>query len=273
MSYPAIMVYVEAKAQPEQRVRLAASISEKFNATLIGVSALAMPPQTAGNGVTIPAVLDADTKEMAAILSRTETWFRKTAEPLHRRLEWRSEIGFPTAILVREARAADLLVVGRSDPPGDIYSTVDLAGAVLNAGRPVLVVPKGVSTLRGRHVVIGWKDTREARRAVVDALPFLQEADTVAIVEIYDSDETGSPQKRIDDVAHFLERHKVPVGPKISVRRKQSDAAQLIRVTQDAGGDLLITGAYGHSRVGEWIFGGVTRELLASSPICCLMSH
>jgi nucleotide-binding universal stress UspA family protein len=134
-------------------------------------------------------------------------------------------------------------------------------------------VPDGIGSLRAKHVVIGWKDTREARRAVQDALPFLHEADSVAIVEIYESDGVDAAQDHIDDVANYLGRHRIKAGPKITLRRKGSDATQLIRVAQDAGADLLVTGAYGHSRLGEWIFGGMTRELLASSPICCLMSH
>jgi len=264
MRYPAIMVFVEAEDASEQRVRLAASIAEKFNATLIGVSALALPQ-----------VLDKEIKEFQTILSQREAWFSKFIGPLHLELEWRAAIDFPTDVLLNEARAADLVVIGRSKPSEDLHRRVDLARAVLDAGRPVLVVPDGIGTLRARHVVIGWKDRREARRAVTDALPFLREADTVAIVEIYDADGSEAAQKRITDVAQFLERHKVSVGPKISVRHaaSNSDAAQLIRIAQDAGGDLLVTGAYGHSRLGERLFGGVTRELLASSPICCLMSN
>ena len=273
MSYATIMVYVDAESVPEQRVRLAAMVAEKFSSTLIGLSALAMRPPVATDGVVIPEVLDAEVKQMKATLSQKESWFRNFAGKLHQKLEWRSAVGFPTDVLVREARGADLIVVGRSKPQGDLYSTVNLAGAVLNAGRPVLVVPDGIGTLRAKHVVIGWKDAREARRAVPDALPFLHEADSVAIVEIHDTDETGLAQKNIDDVANFLGRHKIKAGPKITLQRKGSDAGQLLRVAQDAGVDLLVTGAYGHSRLGEWFFGGVTRELLTSSPICCLMSH
>jgi nucleotide-binding universal stress UspA family protein len=127
--------------------------------------------------------------------------------------------------------------------------------------------------LRAERVVIGWKDTREARRAVHDALPFLHEAEHVAIVEICEPDEADMAQKSIDEVAQYLERHRIKAGPKIVLHRKGSDATQLIRLVQDEGADLLVTSAYGHSRLGEWIFGGMTRDLLNSCPVFCLMSH
>jgi nucleotide-binding universal stress UspA family protein len=77
----------------------------------------------------------------------------------------------------------------------------------------------------------------------------------------------------MDDVARYLNRHRITGGPRVILHRDGSAAALLIRLAQDEGADLLVTGAYGHSRLGEWIFGGVTHELLATSPICCLMSH
>jgi nucleotide-binding universal stress UspA family protein len=267
------MVYINTDGAPEQRVRLAARLADKFTATLIGFSALAIRPPLVVEGAVIAQVTEAEIKEMRAKLASKENWFRNIAGAEHRKLEWRSVLDFPTEALAREARSADLIVIGQSKKLVDAYSSLDSGGALLKAGRPLLVVPEGVSSLRAEHVVIGWKDTREARRAVQDALPFLHEAGSVAIVEIYESDEADAAQNHIDDVAHYLGRHKINAGPKIALRRKDSDAAQLIRIAQEAGADLLVTGAYGHSRLGEWIFGGMTRDLLASSPICCLMSH
>ena len=75
------------------------------------------------------------------------------------------------------------------------------------------------------------------------------------------------------DVARYLARHRITGGPQVILHRQGSGAAQLIKLAQEEGADLLVAGAYGHSRLGEWIFGGVTRDLLAQTPICCLMSH
>ena len=153
------------------------------------------------------------------------------------------------------------------------YGSLDLGGAILKMGRPTLVVPEGVGSLAREHVVIGWKDTREARRAVQDALPFLHEATRVTIFEACGPDEEKTALGRLDDVARYLALHRIKSGPMVMVQKEGSGAAQLLQIAKDERADLLVTGAYGHTRLGEWIFGGMTRELLATSPICCLMSH
>jgi nucleotide-binding universal stress UspA family protein len=122
-----------------------------------------------------------------------------------------------------------------------------------------------------RH--IGWKDTREARRAVQDALPLLRKAARITIVEACRLDEEETSLPRLNDVVRYLARHGITGGTKVTVEGKGSDAARLIEFANAETADLLVTGAYGHSRRGEWMFGGMTRELLATSPICCLMSH
>jgi nucleotide-binding universal stress UspA family protein len=137
----------------------------------------------------------------------------------------------------------------------------------------VLLVPEKVDSLRAENIVVGWKETREARRAVQDALPFLQEATRVTIVEVCGPGEEATAQSHLDDVAKYLSRHRIGGGPRVILQQEGSGAAQLIQLAADEKADLLVTGAYGHSRLGEWIFGGMTRDLLARSPICCLMSH
>jgi hypothetical protein len=88
-----------------------------------------------------------------------------------------------------------------------------------------------------------------------------------------ESGEEAAAQEHIDDVARYLTRHRISGGPRIIIHQEGSGAAQLVRLAQDEGADLIVAGAYGHSRLGEWMFGGMTRDLLATSPICCLMSH
>jgi nucleotide-binding universal stress UspA family protein len=273
MSYTTLLVYVEAERAPEQRLRLAASMADKFAATLIGFSALAAKPPVVAEGVVVAEVTEAEIKELRKKLAEKQVWFRKIVAAEHRKLEWRSAVDLPTDALVREARCADLIVIGQSKGREDVYGSLDPGGAILRAGRPVLVVPEGIGSLRAQHVVIGWKDTREARRAALDALPFLHEAARVTIVEICGSGEEEQAREHIDDVARYLRRHRITAGPEVILHRRGSEAAQLIGLAQDENADLLVTGAYGHSRLGEWFFGGMTRELLASSPICCLMSH
>ena len=272
MSYATLMVYVDADDAPERRVRLAAGLADKFSATLTGMSALAIEPFVA-EGVVIEDMTEAAVNEATEKLAGRDKWFRAIAGADHRKLDWRSMMEFPTDALAREARSADLVVIGQARGTGDIYNAFDPGVALLKTGRPTLVVPEDVGSLHADHVVIGWKDAREARRAVQDALPFLHKATRVTVVEICESGEEAAARKHIDDVARYLARHRIRGDVRVLVRQEGSGASQLLKLAQDEGADLLVSGAYGHSRLGEWIFGGMTRDLLSFSPICCLMSH
>lgn len=273
MSYATLMVYVDAGEIPEQRLRLAASLARKFTARLIGISALAVRPPLASEGVVVQRTIDIDIKEIKARLAERGNWFRGVAGAEHQDVEWRSVMDWPTEALAREARCADLVIIGRGEGSGDAYSSIDACGVLLKIGRPTLIVANDISALRAEHVVIGWKDGREARRAVADALPFLQEATEVTVAEICGLGEEAGAERHVDDVVRYLSRHQISARPRVILRRGGSDAAQLVQLAQQENADLLVTGAYGHGRLGEWVFGGVTRDLLATSPICCLMSH
>src|SRR5262249_42115779 len=124
-----------------------------------------------------------------------------------------------------------------------------------------------------RRVVVAWKDTRECRRAVRDALPFLQQAKEGLLVEIREDDSQSQAKKNLADVSAYLVREQVVVAAAVLCRPPRPVAAELLHVVKEEKADLIVAGGYGHSRLGEWIFGGVTRELLSASPVCCLLSH
>ena len=274
MSYAALMVYVDIEDIPEQRVRIASELAKKFDAALIGFSARAIPPPFVAEGVIIEEATEADIKQMQAALAKRGDWFRSVAGD-GKNIEWRSALDFPGDALAREARCADLVIVENQQHHGryDEQRILDPGRALLKLGRPALLVAPGVASLRAEHAVVAWKDTREARRAVLDAIPFLRAAKRVSVVEVCTNDEEQNMSSRIDDVVRYLARHSITAHPRAIVHRDRSDADHLFQFALDEGGDLLVAGAYGHSRVGEWIFGGMTREILASCPICCLMSH
>ena len=273
MTYRTLMVYVEADGRPEQRVRLAASLADQFTAKLIGLSALAIPSPIVANGMVLADVTEADIDLIRANLADKGDWFRTVAGATRRQPEWRPVLSLPIEALSCEARSADLVIIGQRKARGGPHRALDPAAAILKVGRPALVVPEPVDGLQGEHVVIGWKDTREARRAICDALPILQQATRITIVEACGPNQQTAAMTHLTDVADYLAEHRIKSGSRVLLEQEGSGAAQLIRVAQEERADLLITGAYGHSRLGEWIFGGMTRELLATSPICCLMSH
>ena len=271
MSYASIMVYVEADRAPEKRVRLAASLANRINAALTGMSALAIQPPLVIDGRVIDEMTGVDVELLKAKLADTGTWFRGLVH--NERLGWRSVLDYPSDALVREARYADLVVIGNNKRRGSAYRTLNTGEAVLKLGRPALVVPNGVSTLRGERVVIGWKDTRESRRAVRDAIPLLQHASQVIIVEACGPGDQGAALGRLEDIANYLPNIASRQAPKYYWSKRDLARSSCCEFAKEEDADLLVTGGYGHSRLGELIFGGMTRKLLTSSPICCLMSH
>ena len=271
MPYTTILVHVDVDGSSDARLRLAADLTGRFSATLVGISAALVPAEY--GPYLGPANFAEEERSVGDSLIRCETAFRQIAGAAGIKNEWRSDNDLPDDYLAREARAADLVIVGQVPPSASVLRAIDPGRAVLRAGRPVLVVPPGVERLRAERIVIGWKETREARRAVYDALPFLHEARHVRIIEIRQRGDDAWTKRRLDDVAHYLMRHGVTADPRVLTQDDHDIADALIRFAQEDGADLIVAGAYGQSRLGEWVFGGATRGLLATSPLCCLFAH
>jgi nucleotide-binding universal stress UspA family protein len=234
MSFAAMMVQLDVERDCERRVELALALADRFRAALVGIVGLALRPVFVAGGIVV------------------------YAEPTERD---------------RRAMTARFDEMGEKHAGGNLRDLVEPGIILLRAGRPVLVVPDGAASLPLRRVVVACKDTRECRRAVRDALPFLQQADQVLLVEF--GEEASKPQdkKNLTDVARYLERHRVAVADQIWRRARRPVATELFDLVRAETADLIVAGGYGHSRLGEWIFGGVTHELLASSPVCCMLSH
>ena len=191
-------------------------------------------------------------------------------------LDWRSTMTFGslTDYLAREARSADLVITG-SDGGASLFDSsrhVNLDDLVMRVGCPVLIVPLGWRNLNLDFVGIGWKDTWETRRAVTNALPILQKAGHVTVVEIAEKDEMTAIRSRLDNVIKWLRRHEVVAEPLMQIATGD-DATRLLAIALELGACLIVAGAYGHSRARELVLGGVTRELLLRGKICSLVSH
>ena len=182
-------------------------------------------------------------------------------------------LNYRADLIVREARAADVILVGPTRSGRNVRDLVEPGVILLRAGRPVLVVPDVIGPLPLRRVVVACKDARECRRAVRDALPFLREANEVLVVEIGEEDSKSEDKRNLADIRRYLTRHGVIVADEIWKRARGPVATELLELVRTEQADLIVSGGYGHSRLGEWIFGGVTQELLASSPVCCMLSH
>ena len=273
MTIATIMVYVDPAQQAEEQVRVARAVAKMFGASVIGVSAMAVPPPVVTEGVVIQAVTADDVKLMKATLAAKEDWFRTVINLPPEKTGWRWDLEDPTIFLTNEARAADLVVMKSWHTGGDRLHLVDPAEAILRLGRPAIVVPEHVSELKADRIVVGWKDTREARIAVQHALPFLATASEVTIIELCLADEQDAARRHVEDVAKYLSKREVKCHTDVRVHTAETDATHLLRLAKGAGADLIVTGAYGHSRLGEWMFGGMTRGLLKDAHCCLLMSH
>lgn len=272
MSYASIIVAVDPGERTPARVGLAAHLARRLDTRLIGIAAWG-PDYPRGVGETsVPAGYGVEEIRQQALaeLARAEDVFRAAAKPAER-TEWRSELREPVAFLVEQSRAADLVVVGRrgeNDRP-HLVAAVGPGDALMAVGRPVLVVPQGVERLLATRVVVAWKNTLQARRAISDAMPFLKLADQVQVVEVTDDgDRTG-----LDDVVAYLGLHGVKAKGLLKAPNGGGTAKTLLDAAEVLGADLIVSGAFGYSRLREWFFGGVTRNLLDHSPVCCLMSH
>jgi len=273
MSFESLLVYVEADREQPDLVGLAAELAARYGSTITGLGALGIRPPFVAEGVVIDVGGEAEIEQMTALLATREAWFRRTAADRGHSVDWRSGLEAPTMRLVREAACADLIVVSAARKGGDLYRQPDVAEAMLRAGRPFLVVPDGVARLSADRIVVGWKNTREARRAVADALPFLARASEVTIVEICERQEFEQVFSEVEELRRYLEKHKIKSCYEKIVWSDRAIGTQLLAAAHQAHADLIVTGAYGHTRLGEWMFGGATRELLASADLCCLMSH
>jgi nucleotide-binding universal stress UspA family protein len=263
------MVPMDVGPNAESRAKLAIGLTDRFASRLIGIAAHPIAPalyfETPVPG--IESAIELEERHATREIARAEAVFRKIAGARNR-VEWRHAHTFPADFVVEQARAADLIVASRARPGHDFGPmSLDAGDLVMAVGRPVLFVPPATEFLAAKHVVIAWKDTREARRAVADAMPFLKAAEDVSVVTF------GTDQRGAQDVSAYLSCH----GIEASVRRKDVAASavaeELMRVAEAEAADLIVCGAYGHSRASEWVFGGVTRDLLDHGRICCLMAH
>ncbi|CAO4168070.1 universal stress protein [Methylorubrum aminovorans] len=270
MAYANILVSVDLGGAASDRVRLAAGLAQRFEATLTGATACKVP---APDYVRDIGEIDDEEphfeeKARAALAQARDLFERSVDAPLRR--DWREALAGPITHLVEQARAADLIVVGRHGPedaaPGALG--VSPGPVLMEAARPVLVVPPRAEHLRGARIVVAWKDGLEARRAVSAALPFIREADQVFVA----STGEGAHYEGAEDVAGHLARHGASVTAHL-LRTVVSDGDEILRFALKQEADLIVMGAYGHTRLREWLFGGVTREMLQRSPLPCLMCH
>ena len=276
MTYSTMMTHMDVGSDNGGVLRVTAALAERFNAGVIGIAACQPMQMIYGDGYVAGDMIQENIAEIARETTEAEARFRSALTGKAAPLQWRSVNASVqlSHFVVCESRAADLIITGPDLgwSAFDASRRVVISDLVLQAGRPVLIVPPGAEELRLERVVIAWKDTREARRAIVDALPMLKMAGRVFVVEVTVEDGAKAARGRLDDIAAWLDRHGVAATCDVAVSIGD-DAARLNELADARGADLMVAGAYGHGRLREWVLGGVTRNVLAHPSRCSLVSH
>lgn len=280
MTYKTILVHCDASKAALARIELATTLAEQHEAHLIGLHARPpfQPPIYDTGGYAMGLMLgdhQAALKESELASARA---FAAATKGRSVASEWRSVDGWTDDLLVLHGRYADLTVIGQDEPeaparvpaPSHLSENVALAG-----GRGVLVVPSaGVPQKVGRNIMLCWNASREAARAVNEALPLLRAADAVTVLVVEPtSSASGHGAEPGADAATWLSRHGVKVTVQRDVAPDSDVGSVILSRTMDHGSDLIVMGVYGHSRFREVILGGVSRTLLSSMTVPVLMAH
>ncbi|GGI21386.1 universal stress protein [Bradyrhizobium guangdongense] len=276
MTYATVMVSLALDQPNNARLEVAGELAERFEADIIGIAAARFaPPLYFTDGIAAQRLIDQEEGSVKRRLADLEAQFRAATRTRSARAEWRSAMDFPARYVLAQARCADIIVSGGQSPVfSDAFSLVSPRDLVMQTGRPLLVVPDRINWLDSRSVLVAWKDTPEARRAVADALPLLRKARDVVIAEIPEKDDDRSAvMTHVSDVAAWLARHGVTATARVPEAGNETAVVQLERIADDVGAGLIVAGAYGHSRFRELVLGGVTEYLVTQTARCVLLSH
>jgi nucleotide-binding universal stress UspA family protein len=274
-----ILVHLDPSPRAQARLDIAASLARQHGAhlTALQVIDVAIPVMAmadgGGGGAVIAELMEQMRQSALAAGVNLKAAFEAALAREGIMGEWRQVEGTTPEILALHGRYADLLVLGQDDPESD---SADLLETVLfDSGRPVLAIPfAGNFKSIGKRVLVGWNASREATRALHDALPLIAKAENTTVFLANPKRGLGAHGEEPGaDIARHLARHGLKVEVAKAVADDVADSALLLNHASDMGADLLVMGAYGHSRLREFILGGVTRSLLREMTIPVLLSH
>jgi nucleotide-binding universal stress UspA family protein len=280
MAYKNLLVHLDDTETCAGRVAAAIALAEAHDAYLTGLALAVETSMPTYIGGQLPVeILEVQRTQVLergqAVATRFDEALERSGRPGASRMVTGLDID-AARVVALHARHADLVILGQEEPEAPSALPRHLTeDVVLSAGRPALVVPYiGAGKTLGRRVMIAWDTGRESARAVNDALPILQQAEAVTVLSV-------NPRPGVDlhgeepgaDIALHLTRH----GVKVEVQQTQVEEINvgdtILSRLADLGVDLLVMGAYGHSRLREVVLGGVTRTLLESMTVPVLMSH
>jgi nucleotide-binding universal stress UspA family protein len=280
VSFKDLVVHVDPTQRGEFRAELAGALARRHGVHVIGLHVIEPLPSAGYFPADIglyaggEALRELIRQRAIEAADQAERRFR---EPLCRhgiKGEWRVTQGGIAEQLASQARCVDLAIVGQLDsdhlPFGSAAPPPEQI--VLSSGRPVLIVPYAARLQGiGDHVLVAWNGGREAARAANDALPFLVKASSVTVLTI-NPEEARTETPAVDIVRH-LACHGVQAEAAHTVAADIGVGDALLKHATELGADLIVIGAYGHSRLRELVLGGATRSVLRRMTVPVLMSH
>jgi nucleotide-binding universal stress UspA family protein len=282
MALKDILVHLDATPRSKVRLDVAARLAMQAGAHITGLHVIDIPSANYFYGAAMPFVptnpeeiverMRADAAEAAVPI---EADFRDCLRRNSLLGEWRLVEGTPAATVALHARYTDLTVVGQPNSFAPHDSDAVTVTTVMTSGRPVLAIPfAGEFPTIGERVLVAWNASRESARAVNDAMPLMAAAKQVIVLAINPRRGIGAQgEVPAADIALHLARHGVKAEAAHTVANDISDGEALLSYAADIAADLIVSGAYGHSRAREMVFGGVTRTLIAEMTAPTLLSH
>lgn len=270
MSYKTILVQAKPDEAGARALALAKVVARMFGACIEGVAAAGFDDRVYGD-----AAVELITAEQTLVdgqIAASRDRFLALTKDGTCGARCVSSTDFPLDVMKRHARGADLIVASRPSAHGSAGFDCQPADLVMETGLPVLLAADGSAELKAEHVLVAWRDQREAIRAISDALPFLMQAHSVHVVSICPADHEGSARAGLLEVKQRLLRHGVAAETEI-LAPTGAATADIEAAADGRHADLIVAGAYGHNRLREWAFGGVTQDLLAGSTKFVLLSR
>jgi nucleotide-binding universal stress UspA family protein len=275
MSYKSIITYMDDETDAAGRLDAAIAVARHFDAHLAVLATAFEPDNFPAAYGEVPAAAIAEWRERAerqarVLAERADEGLREAAVKGEAKPVVCSAGGLPR-LFRSEALFADLVVLGPPEHGTGGAAAVDLIeDAVFYADAATLICPATMRKPSGEVVLIAWIGEREALRAVRRAMPFLRRASRIEIAMVDPPASEGSPG---GDLALFLSRHGLKVEITTLAGGGEGASHTLRRHVMDLGADLLVMGAYGHSRLRELVLGGVTHEFLRDPPVATVMAH
>ena len=279
MKYKNILTHLDNSSGCRNRLEIAFGMARDFDAELTGIFVVPtyIVPSYVEAQISVDLMTDITEKALARA-EETVASYRKMAEEAHVTLQTAVVEGQIIPILREHSKYSDLLILGQDHPEDPDNASYGLADSLLFEGAcACLVAPhSGKLAIPGKRALITWNASREAARALREAMPLLQRADTVVVLSSEPDDgnnELANGHPHAQAVLHLLKSHGIEAVSSGISNPDMSPTDAIIAQAVEMNADLIVMGAYGHTRLREIILGGVTRDLLKRAPTCLLLAH